>query len=145
MPFVSKKQQRYMYANKPKGVDLDKWAKETDFSKLPEKKSSQQKLASAFRKGFEKEAYVMPGQLPAELPKNVGVGGEELSSGDIAKRVEEFEKKKRKQQEKSAAIRSVGLGGYINKRIKQLATEQRQSIGQLLGKTKLYKASTKIK
>lgn len=52
MPFVSKRQQRYMYANKKKlkkkGVDVDEWAKKTDFSKLPEKK--------AFVAGFLKTA-----------------------------------------------------------------------------------------
>jgi endogenous inhibitor of DNA gyrase (YacG/DUF329 family) len=37
MPFRSKRQQRFMYATKPKGVDLDEWAKETDFDKIPEK------------------------------------------------------------------------------------------------------------
>lgn len=37
MPFRSKRQQRFMYATKPKGVDLEEWAKETDFDKLPEK------------------------------------------------------------------------------------------------------------
>lgn len=37
MPFRSKRQQRFMYAAKPEGVDLEEWAKGTDFSKLPEK------------------------------------------------------------------------------------------------------------
>lgn len=37
MPFRSKKQQRFMYATKPKGVDLEEWAEETNFDKLPEK------------------------------------------------------------------------------------------------------------
>lgn len=41
MPFKSKAQQRYMYANKKKmkaqGVDVDEWSEKTDFSKLPEK------------------------------------------------------------------------------------------------------------
>jgi len=37
MPFRSKKQQRFMYAARPKGVDLEEWARATDFSKLPEK------------------------------------------------------------------------------------------------------------
>ena len=36
MPFRSKKQQRFMYATRPKGVDLSEWASKTDFSKLPE-------------------------------------------------------------------------------------------------------------
>jgi hypothetical protein len=37
MPFRSKRQQRFMYAARPKGVDLDEWARQTDFSKLPER------------------------------------------------------------------------------------------------------------
>jgi hypothetical protein len=41
MPFKSKAQQRFMYANKDKlkkqGVDVDEWASKTDFTKLPEK------------------------------------------------------------------------------------------------------------
>jgi hypothetical protein len=37
MPFLSKRQQRFMYANKPKGVDLKEWASKTDFTKLPER------------------------------------------------------------------------------------------------------------
>ena len=41
MPFKSKAQQRFMYANKKKmksqGVDVDEWSSKTDFSKLPEK------------------------------------------------------------------------------------------------------------
>lgn len=37
MPFKSKRQQRFMYATKPEGVDLEEWAEETDFDKLPEK------------------------------------------------------------------------------------------------------------
>lgn len=43
MPFRSKKQQRFMYATKPKGVDLKEWADETDFSKLPEKARKKKK------------------------------------------------------------------------------------------------------
>lgn len=37
MPFLSKRQQRFMYASKPKGVDLEEWAEKTNFKKLPEK------------------------------------------------------------------------------------------------------------
>lgn len=37
MPFRSKRQQRFMYATKPEGVDLKEWAEKTDFKKLPEK------------------------------------------------------------------------------------------------------------
>lgn len=37
MPFKSKAQQRFMFANKPKGVDLKEWASHTDFKGLPEK------------------------------------------------------------------------------------------------------------
>lgn len=37
MPFRSKRQQRFMYANKPKGVDLKEWAEKTDFEKIPER------------------------------------------------------------------------------------------------------------
>ena len=43
MPFRSKKQQRFMYATKPKGVDLEEWAKGTNFSKLPEKARKKKK------------------------------------------------------------------------------------------------------
>lgn len=43
MPFVSKKQQRFMYATKPKGVDLKEWSKKTNFKKLPEKKRKKKK------------------------------------------------------------------------------------------------------
>ena len=43
MPFKSKSQARYFYANKKKleseGVDVDEWAHKTDFKHLPEKKS----------------------------------------------------------------------------------------------------------
>ncbi len=38
MPFLSKRQQRFMYATKPEGIDLKEWTDETDFDKLPEKK-----------------------------------------------------------------------------------------------------------
>lgn len=37
MPFKSKAQQRFLFANKPKGVDLKEWASHTDFKALPEK------------------------------------------------------------------------------------------------------------
>lgn len=37
MPFRSKRQQRFMYATRPKGVDLKEWADKTNFGKLPEK------------------------------------------------------------------------------------------------------------
>lgn len=37
MPFRSKRQQRFMYATKPQGVDLKEWAEKTNFKKLPEK------------------------------------------------------------------------------------------------------------
>ncbi len=37
MPFKSKRQQRFMYATKPEGVDLKEWAEKTNFKKLPEK------------------------------------------------------------------------------------------------------------
>ncbi len=37
MPFRSKRQQRFMYATKPEGVDLKEWAEKTNFKKLPEK------------------------------------------------------------------------------------------------------------
>jgi hypothetical protein len=43
MPFRSKKQQRFMYATKPKGVDLKEWSAKTDFSKLPEKSRKKKK------------------------------------------------------------------------------------------------------
>jgi hypothetical protein len=39
MPFKSKRQQRFMFATKPKGVDLKEWSDSTDFDKLPEKKA----------------------------------------------------------------------------------------------------------
>jgi uncharacterized protein YcfJ len=35
MPFKSKAQQRFMYAKKPKGVDLKEWSDSTDFKHLP--------------------------------------------------------------------------------------------------------------
>lgn len=38
MPFASRAQQRYLYAKKPKGVNLKEWSAKTDFTKLPEKK-----------------------------------------------------------------------------------------------------------
>lgn len=42
MPFKSQAQQRYMFANKKKmekqGVDVDEWAKSTDYSTLPKRK-----------------------------------------------------------------------------------------------------------
>lgn len=42
MPFRSQAQQRYMFANKAKlekqGVDVDEWAKSTDYSHLPIRK-----------------------------------------------------------------------------------------------------------
>lgn len=37
VPFKSKKQQRYMYSKKPKGVNLKEWSEKTDFEELPEK------------------------------------------------------------------------------------------------------------
>jgi len=43
VPFKSKAQQRFMYANKKKlkkqGVDVDEWSAETDYKNLPEKKA----------------------------------------------------------------------------------------------------------
>jgi hypothetical protein len=44
MPFQSKSQQRFMFANKNKmakqGVDVQEWADKTDFKHLPEKKKA---------------------------------------------------------------------------------------------------------
>jgi GH25 family lysozyme M1 (1,4-beta-N-acetylmuramidase) len=41
MPFASKAQQRWAYANKAKlkkqGMDVDEWSEKTDYSKLPER------------------------------------------------------------------------------------------------------------
>lgn len=41
MPFKSKAQQRFMFANRKQlakqGVDVDEWAKETDFKRIPER------------------------------------------------------------------------------------------------------------
>jgi hypothetical protein len=37
MPFRSKRQQRFMYATKPRGINLKEWADKTNFGKLPEK------------------------------------------------------------------------------------------------------------
>jgi hypothetical protein len=44
MPFVSKKQQRFMFATKPEMAK--EWAAETDFSKLPEKANKKVKEAA---------------------------------------------------------------------------------------------------
>ncbi len=56
MPFRSKKQQRFMFAVRPKGVDVEKWSDETDFSKLPEKASKKKK------KKKDKSDLAGPGQ-----------------------------------------------------------------------------------
>ena len=45
-----------MYANKPKGVNLKEWSKKTDFSKLPERKSTKHVKAHS-RKGKPVRAY----------------------------------------------------------------------------------------
>jgi hypothetical protein len=46
MPFRSKRQQRFMYATKPEGVDLKEWAEKTNFSKLPERIRKKKKDSS---------------------------------------------------------------------------------------------------
>ncbi len=55
MPFASKKQVRFMFAEKKrgglKGVDLKEWAESTDFKNLPEAvKKAQDQLAPGFAK-----------------------------------------------------------------------------------------------
>ena len=50
MPFVSRAQQKFLYANPDKigGKEkLKEWAQDTDFSKLPEKKKPS-RMAAAF-------------------------------------------------------------------------------------------------
>lgn len=68
MPFRSKKQQRFMYATKPKGVDLKEWAKETDFSKIPEKarKKKTKKDKNDMLGGFSDDAFVFQGDESLE-------------------------------------------------------------------------------
>lgn len=53
MPFVSKSQQRFMFANEKKlkkqGVDVHEWASKTDFKNLPEKKEALQLVPADFQ------------------------------------------------------------------------------------------------
>jgi len=66
VPFVSKKQQRWMFANKPEMAK--EWAAETDFSKLPEKAKKKVKEAAVGLNALEKLAVeVVPGGLPSRL------------------------------------------------------------------------------
>ena len=81
MPFKSKAQAAYLFAKRPKGVNLKEWSAKTDWSKLPEKK--------AFIKGFAKTATQF---LPAEL-FGVNADAKGLSSEQIYKRTKKLEKK----------------------------------------------------
>jgi hypothetical protein len=75
MPFKSKAQARYFYANKDKlerqGVDVKEWSRETDFSKLPEKAGAALPLKQdvQFRAGIVNN--VAPEQLSPEFRKNL--------------------------------------------------------------------------
>lgn len=81
MPFRSKRQQRFMYATKPKGVDLKEWAEKTDFDKLPEKVHKKKKSKkdkenkkdkkdkkdkNDFMPGFSDDAFVFQGDESLE-------------------------------------------------------------------------------
>lgn len=57
MPFESKAQQRYFYANREKlerqGVDVDEWSRKTDFSRLPERKTKKKRCGATKSAAFE--------------------------------------------------------------------------------------------
>lgn len=78
MPFESKAQQRFFYANKKKlkkqGVDVDEWSRETDYSKLPEKKAE---LDDAWASEYLKTAGLITprGMLNPKVPVWADIGG----------------------------------------------------------------------
>lgn len=78
MPFKSKAQQRFFYANKKKlekqGVDVEEWSKETDYKNLPEKKAEfEDTWATEFCKT---SGLVTPrGMLNPKVPVWADIGG----------------------------------------------------------------------
>ncbi len=56
MPFKSKAQQRFLYANKPEGVSLKKWSKQTNFKKLPERVEEKKAASLSEKTAFIKRA-----------------------------------------------------------------------------------------
>ena len=78
MPFQSKAQQRYFYANKKKlkkqGVDVDEWSHETDYKNLPEKKAE---LDDAWASEYLKMAGLITprGMLNPKVPVWADIGG----------------------------------------------------------------------
>lgn len=58
MPFKSKAQQRWAYANKEKlksqGMDVEEWSDETDFSKLPERKKPKKTAAQILKEARQR-------------------------------------------------------------------------------------------
>jgi hypothetical protein len=69
MPFKSKSQQRFFYANKKKlekqGVDVEEWSKETDYTNLPEKKAEfEATWATEFFKGASAPSFSIHPKVP---------------------------------------------------------------------------------
>jgi hypothetical protein len=63
MPFDSKAQQRYLYANKPKGVDLTEWSEHTDFKHLPERAKKHAMSNECWATEYFKTAMATPAQM----------------------------------------------------------------------------------
>lgn len=69
MPFKSKKQQRYLYTAKPKGVNLDEWADKTDFKNLPEKARKRKKkshIALNYAEDYCRQVKLAAADIEAE-------------------------------------------------------------------------------
>jgi hypothetical protein len=86
MPFQSKAQQRYFYANKKKlekqGVDVEEWSHETDYKNLPEKKgefwaSEYLETKTASMLGLPGPAVAAPSRfsLNPKIPVWADIGG----------------------------------------------------------------------
>lgn len=79
MPFKSKAQARFMFANHPKGVNLKEWADKTDWKGLPEKK--------AFQQGFKHGADPDSKFIPAQLRRGTDVETEHTNDRAVAKQI----------------------------------------------------------